>query len=172
MAPICRTCNQAARLTTKAEIYPNRPDLAEKAIWICEGCGARVGCHPGTTTALGFPAGPELRAARGLLHDQLIDPLWRNAWREPCYAAAPRSAGEADRAKGKHRRVCINRAARSRVYAFLADRLGIPGAECHTGMFDLERCRAAWRALRGVTYREIRVWAQEREAAERERRAA
>lgn len=30
--------------------------------------------------------------------------------------------------------------------------------ECHTANFTLEQCRAAWRALSGVAYPEIREW--------------
>lgn len=42
---------------------------------------------------------------------------------------------------------------RGDAYAWLSGRMGIPKAETHFGMFDLERCRVAYRvcmqALRG-----------------------
>ena len=56
-----------------------------------------------------------------LLHEQILDPLWKN---------------EPDR-----------KAARRWVYKFLAKALGIERDQCHTGMFTIERCRDAWRAL-------------------------
>lgn len=151
-APICSACARSARLTSGREIYPHRPDLHDKPVWRCDGCGAYVGCHPGGTRPLGTPAGPELRAARMKLHDRMIDPLWQTADKSGGYEAAT---------KGSRRR--IQRRARDRVYLFLADRLGIAREDCHTGMFDLDRCRAAWRALQGVTYPEIRAWAQQNE---------
>jgi hypothetical protein len=155
-APICPTCSRAARRTSGREVYPHRPDLADKPIWRCDRCGGYVGCHPGGTKPLGTPANAELRKARSLLHERLLDPLWKTADR--CGEYAP----ESERA-----RQAIRRRARTRVYAFLADRLRLSAADCHTGMFDLETCRRAWRVLQGVTYSEIRAWAraEEREAA-------
>lgn len=131
--PVCPACNVPARLTTGMEVYPHRPDIAGKSFWVCPECGARCGCHPGTSRPLGTPAGPELRRARSLLHDRMIDPLWR---------------GEKDH---RHK-------ARGRVYRFLSCKMGIDAKECHTGLFTLEQCRAAWRALRGVTMAEIIKW--------------
>lgn len=154
-APVCPTCSQAARLTDGREVYPNRPDLHHKPIWKCDGCAGYVGCHPGGTLPLGTPAGPELRAARSRLHEQMLDPLWKTADVSGDYEP------EDDRAR---RRIRIK--ARARVYDFLCHRLGITRDECHTGLFDIERCRAAWRALQGITYPEIRAWAlKQKEAA-------
>jgi len=153
MAPTCPKCNLIARLTNGAEVYPHRRDLHEKPIWKCDGCGGYVGCHPGTTQPLGTPADAELRKARMLLHEQMIDPIWKNAWRDPAY----------DRPDGtRPKRKTVSRIARTRVYEFLADRLGLTRDETHTGMFDLETCRRAWRALQGVTYSQIRDWARQR----------
>lgn len=64
------------RLVSGAEVYPHRPDLAEKRFWKCGACGNYVGCHPGTTRALGNIPTPELRAVRMRIH-AIIDPLWR-----------------------------------------------------------------------------------------------
>lgn len=153
-APTCPACAAVARLTTGVEVYPHRPDLHDKPIWLCDRCGAYVGCHPGGTEPLGTPAGRKLRAARSLLHERMLDPLWKTADVSVDYEP------ESDRARLK-----IRMKARKRVYAFLADRLRIPQDDCHTGMFDIEQCRAAWRALRGITYREIRAWARQHESA-------
>lgn len=158
-APIC--CGQPARLTTGAEVYPHRPDLHDKPIWRCDVCpDAYVGCHPGTTEPLGTPAGPDLRRARRMLHERMIDPLWQTADRSGAYGPLDEEG----------RRV-VRQAARGRVYGFLADRMGLTRDETHTGLFDLEQCRAAWRALSGVAYPEIREWAQRRRAAPRKRAA-
>jgi hypothetical protein len=151
--PLC--CGKRARLTSGAEVYPYRPDLRDKPIWKCDGCGGYVGCHPGTQKPLGIPANAELRQARMLLHERIIDPIWKTADQLPDYRPEDGLA--------RHR---IRQTARVRVYSFLADRLGIDRKACHTGMFDLEQCRAAWRALRGVTYQQIREWAHERRQKE------
>jgi len=75
-APLCAECGSAAKLTCGAEVYPHRPDLAEKPIWVCS-CGARCGCHPGTIKPLGTPAGPATRVARQLAH-HAFDQLWKS----------------------------------------------------------------------------------------------
>ncbi|CUA90875.1 Protein of unknown function (DUF3268) [Chelatococcus sambhunathii] len=153
-APVCPACHLVCRLTNGREVYSHRPDLHDKPIWRCDGCDGYVGCHPGTTRPLGTPAGAELRRARMLLHDQMIDPLWMTAIEAGGYQPEDRAA----RAK-------IVRAARNRVYAFLAERLGLSREETHTAFFDLETCRRAWRALQGVTYPEIRAWAHRRRSS-------
>lgn len=152
-APICPTCQTPARLTGGAEIYPHRSDLAALRIWKCDVCpNPYVGCHPGTEVALGTPAGPDLRKARMTLHHSRIDPLWKRA--DQCGAYQPEDA----RARKQ-----IQRAARVRVYAYLADRMGLTTDETHTGMFSIEQCREAWRVLTGVSYPQIRAWVHQRE---------
>lgn len=154
--PVCGSCARGSvRLTDGREIYPHRPDLHEKPIWKCDGCGGYVGCHPGSQRALGTPADAALRKARMILHDQLIDPLWMKA--DKCGLYTP----EDDTA-----RWTIRKAARGRVYGFLADKLGLTRKQCHTGMFDIETCRCAWTALRGVSYPDIRAWHQARKQSE------
>lgn len=143
-APHCATCSRDCELTTGFEIYPRRADLASKPIWICRGCSARVGCHPGTTNALGTPANEQVRRARSMLHDQRLDPLWRDA---------PRSFGP-------------NGQRRKRVYRYLGEQLGIPYESVHVGSFDLETCRRAWLALHGVTYQQVHEWREAQKRAE------
>lgn len=147
-APRCTHCSSESELTDGVEIHPHRDDLHRKSYWVCRPCGAHVGCHGETTHPLGRPANAELRRARRLLHNEMLDPLWKTA--DQCDAYAP----EDERARQK-----IRRRARERVYEFLADRLGITRAETHTGLFDLETCRRAWRVLRGIRYDEVRTWA-------------
>jgi len=117
--PVCPYCGAPSQLTTGRHVYPHRPDLADKRFYECRPCGAYVGCHPGTDRALGRLANAELRRWKQRVH-AAFDPHWRRA-RDPY--------------------------ARSRAYRRLADDLGIPPAECHTGMFDIERCRAALAAI-------------------------
>jgi hypothetical protein len=69
-----------------------------------------------------------------ILHEQMLDPIWRFAKREKYGKRASR---------------------RAITYKYLAHLLGIPRKEAHTGLFTLEQCRAAWRALRGVTMDDV-----------------
>ena len=69
--PRCPYCGAAAVL-----IPSPRPDWAAK--WVCKPCDARVGCHPGTTKALGTLADAPLRDARTAAHD-VFDQLWKEA---------------------------------------------------------------------------------------------
>ncbi|MDH3659539.1 MAG: DUF3268 family zinc-finger domain-containing protein [Alphaproteobacteria bacterium] len=131
-ATTCLHCGGDCRLTDGAEIYPHRPDLHHKPIWKCDPCQATVGCHPGGTKPLGYAADKKTRDARMQLHNLMLDPLWLD---------------EQDR-----------KDARRRTYRFLARALGIGRDECHTGMFTIDRCRDAWRALKDQTPETIRAW--------------
>lgn len=112
--PLCPYCGRESALDTKYRFYPHRPDLADKHIWICKPCGAWVGCHKGTTRALGRLANAELRALKCQAH-RAFDPMWKS---------------------GHDKDV-----KRATAYAWLARQLGIPGRECHIGHFDPEMCR-------------------------------
>jgi hypothetical protein len=109
----CAYCQRPARLVDGTDLYPRRPDLAEKMFWKCAPCDAWVGCHPGTTKPLGRLADAELRAAKQRVH-ALLDPIW----------------------KARELR-------RKEAYKMLAAGLGISKDECHVGMFDVPRCEAA-----------------------------
>lgn len=151
--PTCPGCNKPAQLVDGARMYPSRPDLHAKWYWLCLPCGAWCGCHPGTKRSLGVPAGAELRRARSILHHDRLDPLWQNATAH--YDHEPESP----------RAVAIIRnTARSRVYEFLAWKLGLDREDCHTALFDLATCRRAWTALAGADYGTIRAWAKARRA--------
>lgn len=145
----CGSCEQPARLTDGREIYPHRPDLAERNIWKCDGCGGYVGCHPRTKVPLGTPANAELRKARKLLHEQRFDHIWKTADRTGGYHP------EDEKARWR-----IRRAARTRLYGYLAQQLAISSDLCHIGMFDIETCRRAWVALKDLTYPKVREWAK------------
>lgn len=69
-----------ARLTTGAEVYPHRPDLAAVYRWKCDGCGNHVGTHHKTdqpTRPLGNIPSPAMAKARIEIH-KLIDPAWKS----------------------------------------------------------------------------------------------
>lgn len=60
-------CLVEARLTTGAEVYPHRDDLAELPFWRCDICKNWVGCHWKTadrTRPLGNIPTKEIKAAR------------------------------------------------------------------------------------------------------------
>ena len=144
MTATCLHCGGDCRLTNGVEVYPHRTDLYPKLFYVCDRCDASVGVHSGTEKPLGHAADKPTRNARMLLHEQILDPLWKN---------------EPDR-----------RAARRWVYKFLAKALGIEREDCHTGMFTIERCRDAWRALKDQTPETIRAWNDSRRAAGQEGR--
>ena len=131
MTVICDYCDRPAKLVTGNVIYPHRTDLFSKKFWQCEPCGAYVGCHPADTKhqrgdgdgakPMGRLANAELRRAKQAAH-AAFDPLWLSS---------------ADR-----------RGARAKAYAWLAEAIGISKANCHIGMFDVDRCKAVVSAVR------------------------
>ena len=126
MTTPCATCPNPCRLTDGAEVYPHRHDLADKKIWVCDHCNARVGCHPGTDRALGTAADYETRNARMATH-ALLDPFWKNN----------------------------KQIKRGDVYRYLAARLGIEQDDCHVGMFSAWQCYKANDILRATTVEQI-----------------
>lgn len=140
----CLHCDSVCRLTSGAEVYPHRPDLAEKPIWKCTDCpDSIVGCHRGTTRPLGFAADKATRDARIKLHHRMLDPLWKGLARDK---ALPKK---------------VRKGARGRVYRFLAASMGLEPEATHTGMFTIEQCREAWRALKGQSPESIARWSEE-----------
>lgn len=110
MSVRCDYCQREADLVTGADIYPHLPELHAKEFWRCRPCGAYVGCHAGTRNPLGRLANAELRLAKVAAH-AAFDLFWRSrGW------------------------------GRNAAYRWLSDRLGIPRAQCHIGMFDVETC--------------------------------
>ncbi|WP_084398326.1 zinc-finger-containing protein [Henriciella aquimarina] len=122
----CAECGGIPAQTTGRAIYPHRPDLFHKFFYLC-GCGAYVGCHPGTEDPLGRPAHAELRKARGQVH-KVLDRIWMSA------------PNQYERG-GKLTPQQLRSMARKRTYRFLADRMKLTEDECHTAMFDIEQCR-------------------------------
>ncbi|MBR9807408.1 MAG: hypothetical protein GYB49_09315 [Alphaproteobacteria bacterium] len=149
----CTDCGcNTPDLVTGAVIYPHRPDLADKPIWLCP-CGAYCGCHPGTQDPLGSTAGPETRNARSYVH-RVLDPLWR-------------TIPDQYKGKGKLEPHQLRSMMRRRVYRYLAAEMGISEDDCHTGMFSIEQCRQAYAILKNTTYTDVRRWVKEQQKREK-----
>lgn len=146
--PRCAHCGAEAFITDGRTIYGY--NYHDSYFWKCPTCpNAYVGCHGKTKKPLGRPANAALRRARSILHEERIDPLWKTAIETGDYQPEDNVA-----------RSIITKTARSRVYWFIADKLGIERWQSHVGEFDLEQCRAAWVALKGVDFPMIRAWAK------------
>ena len=137
--PICPACGQPGRLAYGSEVYPHRADLRAKPFWVCDADDTRVGCHPGTTVALGTMATPALRQARSRAHDA-VDPIW---------------LAQTDRSMNRHGQRIVRQVARQRVYSFMAARLGVTRDACHIGMFDEAMCRRVVEAMRHVSFEDV-----------------
>lgn len=72
----CPYCGTVAERVTGREVYPHRPDLYGKKLFVCRPCDARCGTHP-DGTPLGRLANAELRKARNRAH-AIFDPLWKS----------------------------------------------------------------------------------------------
>ncbi len=118
MSKDCRYCRAEAPLLRFGDAgYPYRCDYGPT--YVCVPCGAWVGCHRGTTKALGGLANAELRQAKIDAH-AAFDPLWqRKIARDKCNKGHARRAG----------------------YKWLADQLGLPVSKTHIGYMSLEECR-------------------------------
>ena len=121
MADVRCQCGTPAALATGADVYPHRPDLHSKRFWVCPSCpNSYVGCHPGTSDALGTPADVATRKARQTTH-RWFDRIWR---------------------KGGVKR--------TEAYAWLRVEMGLRKADCHISMFSAEQCERAIAACRRV----------------------
>lgn len=157
-APVCPYCRSTAVLTDSARIYNGR---SYGPVWVCAQypeCDAYVGCHPGTNEPLGRLANRTLRDAKQRAH-ACFDPLWVQA---PRMYPAPQTNTPKQRRKA-HKR--IRQAARTRAYAWLAERLGLEKEQCHIGMFSVEQCDQVVAVCKTMTPEKVRAWAKSRETA-------
>ena len=97
----------------------------------------------------------DLRDARSKLLTQRINPLWEDA---PSCGAY----GDVDPRDGKAMAM-IRNGARTRVFAFVSEKIGVEVTHATIGILSLEQCRQAWTALFNVTYPQIREWSKQRE---------
>ncbi len=108
--PICCECGCDAALVQSQTIYPHRPDLWNRPMWLCD-CGAYCGCHKGTERPVGRPAGKATRQARMDAH-AAFDRLWQAKMvRDQISKTKARGAG----------------------YLWLADQLDLDPEDCHIG---------------------------------------
>lgn len=128
---VCPYCGENAEFVNGNRIYSTPGPWNRLWFWACFDCLAWVGCHKRNhqygrkgDEPFGILANEELRNAKRHVH-RLLDPLWQQ--------------------KG---------ISRKEAYRVLADAMGISKNDCHVGMFDLERCREAYRALMKV-HREL-----------------
>jgi hypothetical protein len=113
----CAYCAAPTLCVDSAEVYHGK---SYGPIWICRPCSAYVGCHKGTTNALGRVANAELRKKKMAFH-AAFDPLWKS---------------------GKWNRNAL--------YAELAKRMNIDKELCHGGMFDVKQCDLAISTLKSI----------------------
>jgi hypothetical protein len=106
----CPYCQRQPELVTGEAVYPHLPELWDGNFYLCRPCGAYVGCHKGTTNALGRLADAELRRAKMAAH-KAFDGYWKP--------------------------LGVQRGA---AYRWLAEQLGIDRKECHIGLFNVEQC--------------------------------
>lgn len=107
---ICPYCGRPSMLTDSAEVYHGR---SYGPIYICRPCDAYVGCHKGTTKALGRLANAELRYWKNQAH-AAFDKLWKG------------------KTKVMDRTTC---------YKFLSKKMELPSEYTHIGMFKVEACK-------------------------------
>ena len=111
---ICRYCGGVIRLVPARKIYgasTDRLGLANENIYLCQNCNARVGCHKGTTRALGNVANEVLRLKRMEAH-RVFDALWKSG-----------------------------RMTRTGAYRWLAGELHLRPDRAHIGGFEMDQCQ-------------------------------
>lgn len=118
---ICPYCNEKAEYIDSDYIYNKSYGM----IYMCIPCDAYVGVHKGTDIPLGRLADMELRTYKNKAHhwfDQIAKTSFINKiWRQ----YIPDTSN------------------RNKAYLWLSKQMDIPLAECHVGMFDIERCQKA-----------------------------
>lgn len=106
----CRFCASKVVYTTHARIYGGRTYSDWPFIYLCEGCGASVGVHAGTTHPLGTLADIKTKNARKAAH-AAFDPIWKTKQMK-----------------------------RGEAYKWLAEKLDIERWRCHISWFDVDFC--------------------------------
>lgn len=112
----CPYCEKIASFVDSQLIYGHGHHYG--MMYVCYGCEAWVGCHRGTSKALGRLANKELREWKREAH-KYFDPLWKK---------------KIQQGNGK-------KYSRDAAYRWLANELGIKVSNCHIGMFDVVDCK-------------------------------
>lgn len=111
----CSFCSESVVIKHHTDVYGGRVFSDWPWMYVCEGCGARVGMHPFTNIPLGTLADKATRDAR-----TACKPVFERLFQS-------------------------GRMTRTDAYAWLAMRLGITAAQCHFGLFDRHTCECARR---------------------------
>lgn len=95
----------------------------------------------------------------------VLDDIWMNAvetggYEESRMRALRGGAGQQ-----------VRKRARQRVYEWLAEQMWLLPEDCHVTRFTFDQCMEALCLLHGLTYAEIRAWAQPRKRREMEKAA-
>lgn len=114
---ICPYCHMGALRMTGRELYPAKPELANKHYHVCRNDDAWIGCVDGTWEPLGRLADLDLRRAKQSVH-AAIEPICAKAIAEHGWSKAY---------------------ARNIVYGWLATELDVRGT-ANIGEFDLKQC--------------------------------
>ena len=115
----CNICGGPVIYCSNSRIYGR--EYGSGWCYYCTQCGAYVGTHkPRPREALGLLADARMRKGKQMCHG-LFDPLWKNA-------------------KCRTKR-------RNQLYAWLANQMQIPVAECHFCYFNIEQLLEAYRHL-------------------------
>lgn len=107
----CPFCSEKPVLKPTAAVYGKHYGCPGAKMWVCDPCGARVGCHGDSDKPLGNLADAATRAARMAAH-AAFDPLW----------------------KGTDMK-------RSAAYLWLSERLGMDPKDCHISQMGVEGCQ-------------------------------
>lgn len=116
---ICPYCQQAALRMTGRELYPRKPELANKHYHVCRNCDAWIGCIDGTWEPIGHLANAELRRAKQDVY-AAIEPIYLKAMSENNWTKS---------------------LARNLVYGWLATELNMTSGTASIGDFDLKQCQ-------------------------------
>ena len=111
---ICRYCGGIIKLVPAKAVYgesTGRLGMTGEYLYQCQNCNARVGCHKGTTRALGNVANEVLRLKRMETH-RVFDVLW----------------------KRRHM-------TRTGAYRWLAAELHLSEGRAHIGGFEMDQCQ-------------------------------
>jgi hypothetical protein len=128
---ICPYCLIESTLVDSQAIYGEGHEYGN--MYLCQKCGAYVGCHEGTDKALGRLANRELREWKSKVHEA-FDPIWRT--------------GKINEIWPKY---IPNTSNRNKAYKWLASQLEIKEEFCHIGMFSIRYCQKAIKVIENET---------------------
>lgn len=124
----CNLCGGRVAMVSARDARMHGCDTRRRH-YVCTQCRAFVGVYPGSDIQKGLLANQEMRRLKASCH-RLLDPMWYRK----------------KRAKKK----------RAALYAWLAQKMGIPGEDCSFDRFDLAQLKTAHQILKGVDGLEVK----------------